>query len=139
MARSEFYDMKRPGGLPLDRPLRVLVVEDTLVSVEILAVLLKNLGHSVDFAIDGSVAYDVARRFRPDVVICDLGLPKQSGFEVAKQIRKDPELSSVRVVALTVHDDEASRQKAKDAGFDEFFVKPVDPSKLQLLLGEKPA
>jgi len=43
------------------------------------------------------------------------------------------------VVALTVHDDEASRQKAKDAGFDEFFVKPVDPSKLQLLLGEKPA
>jgi len=84
MARNEFYDTKRPGGLPLDRPLRVLVVEDTLVSVEILAVLLKNLGHSVDFAIDGSVAYDVARRFRPDVVICDLGLPKQSGFEVAK-------------------------------------------------------
>jgi DNA-binding response OmpR family regulator len=58
---------------------RIVVVEDNLDHVHSLAMLLKEMGHSVDFAINGYVAYDVVRRFRPHTVICDLGLPGVSG------------------------------------------------------------
>ena len=127
--------MQRIDRLPL-KVHRVVVVEDNLDTVHTLALLLREMGHYVDFAINGFVAYDVVRRFRPDTVICDLGLPGQSGFEVAQQIKKDPELQNVRLVALTAYDDENSRNQAKEAGFDEFFVKPIDPANLMRVLGD---
>jgi two-component system CheB/CheR fusion protein len=114
---------------------RIVVVEDNLDHVHSLAMLLKEMGHSVDFAINGYVAYDVVRRFRPHTVICDLGLPGVSGYEVATQIRKDPELQDVRLVAFTAYSDPKYTERALEAGFESVHVKPIDPKVLDQLFG----
>ncbi len=94
------------------------------------------MGHIVDFAINGYVAYDVARRFKPDYIICDLGLPGMTGYEVCTQIRKDPEFQAVRMIALTAYDDAGYKERAKQVGFDEFHVKPMDPQILYKMFGD---
>jgi CheY-like chemotaxis protein len=126
--------MKRTSQAP-PKLHRVLVVEDNLDQLHTFALLLKEMGHSVDFAINGYVAYDAARRFRPDIVVLDLGLPGMTGFEVATQLRKDPELSGVRIIALTAYDDQKYRERAKAVGIDEYYVKPFDPRKLYEVFG----
>jgi CheY-like chemotaxis protein len=112
---------------------RIVIVEDNLDQVHSLAMLLKEMGHSVDFAINGYVAYDVIRRFRPDVVLCDLGLPGVSGYEVAAQVKKDPELTAVRLIAFTGYGDPKYAERALQAGFESVHVKPVQPKVLEEL------
>src|SRR5712671_3988121 len=115
---------------------RIVVVEDNLDQVHTLAMMLREMGHAVDFAINGYVAYDLVRRFRPDTVIVDLGLPGMTGFEVAAQIRKDPELHAVRLIAFTAYADKAYRDRATAVGFDDYYVKAVDPQVLYALFGD---
>jgi CheY-like chemotaxis protein len=117
------------------QPKRVLVVEDNLDSVHALALLLRDIGHIVDYAIDGHVALDAARRFKPHFVLLDLGLPGLDGFEVARQMKRDPELQATRVVALTAFGQESYRKRAAAAGIEVYLVKPVATQTLQDLLG----
>jgi CheY-like chemotaxis protein len=125
--------MKSSFSRTTPRVYRVLVIDDNLDQVHSFALLLKEMGHSVDYAINGYVALDVARRFKPDFVICDLGMPGVTGFEVAEQLRKDPELKDVKLIALTGYPQYMERAKA--AGFDEVYAKPLDPKVLYDLLG----
>jgi len=78
----------------------VLVVDDDLDQVQSMALLLKDMGHVVDFAITGVAALEVARRFRPDVVFLELTLPDIDGVEVAKQLRTEPGLQSARIISV---------------------------------------
>jgi two-component system CheB/CheR fusion protein len=116
-------------------PKRVLVVEDNLDSVHTLAYLLSDMGHIVEYAINGYVALDVARRFRADFVLLDLGLPGLDGFEVCRQIRRDRQLRFCRVVALTAFSQDDYRERARVAGCERYLVKPVETKVLADLLG----
>jgi len=116
-------------------PKRVLVVEDNLDSVHTLAFLLGDMGHRVEYAINGYVVLDIARRFRPDFVLLDLGLPGIDGFEVCRQIKRDPQLRSCRVIALTAFSHDEFRARAKEVGCELYLVKPVDTKVLENLLG----
>lgn len=122
---------------PSSKVHRVVIVEDDLDSVHALTLLLREMGHVVDYAINGYVAHEVIRRFGPDTVICDIGLPGQTGLQVAKQVRGDSELRGIRLVALTAYGDEATRKKAQEAGFDAYFVKPMTIPELAGLFGDK--
>ena len=104
---------------------RILVVEDNLDSVQSLVVLLRDLGHEVDFAIDGYIALETLSRTRPDFVFLDLGLPGIDGFDVCERIKRDPALRSTRVVAVTAYAGDEYRERARAAGFEFFIVKPV--------------
>lgn len=128
--------MNRATANPTARVFRILVVEDNLDSVHSLCLVLREMGHQVDYAINGYVALDAARRFKPDFIILDLGLPGMTGFEVCQQVRKDPELRDVKLIALTGYGDEAFRKRAEQAGFDQFYTKPLDPNVLYQLLGD---
>lgn len=124
-------------GSPLvPRVLRIVLVEDNLDAVHTTALLLRELGHTVDYATNGFVALDVIRRFRPDFVLCDLGLPGSNGFDVCTQIKADPELRGVRVLALTAYSDEKSRERAREVRFDGYYVKPLLPAALADLFGD---
>lgn len=129
-------DQSFHGSSLTPRVLRIVVVEDNLDSVHTTALLLRELGHTVDYATNGFVALDVIRRFRPDFVLCDLGLPGSSGFDVCTQVKADPELRGVKVLALTAYSDEKSRQRAREAGFDGYYVKPLLPEALADLFGD---
>jgi CheY-like chemotaxis protein len=129
-------DQSTQGSSLAPRVLRIVLVEDSLDAVHTTALLLRELGHTVDYATNGFVALDVVRRFRPDFVLCDLGLPGLNGFEVCSQIKADPELRGVKVLALTAYSDDKSRQRAREVGFDGFYVKPLLPDALSDLFGD---
>jgi CheY-like chemotaxis protein len=123
---------------PLKRsaePKRVLLVEDHLDTVHSLTYLLRAMGHAVEYATSGYAAIEAARRFRPEFVLLDLGLPGTDGFAVCYQIKRDPELRQCRVVALTAFSQETYRQRAKEAGCEGYLVKPVHTKVIEELLG----
>ncbi len=116
---------------------KVLVVEDNLDSVHSMAMLLKAMGHEVQFAINGFAAIDVARSFRPDVILLDIGLPDYKGDEIARQFKYEPGMESVRIIAITGLPIAEVEQRALDAGCEQVFAKPMDPAALEKLLLEK--
>jgi CheY-like chemotaxis protein len=116
-------------------PKRVLIVEDNLDSVHALAFLLADMGHNVEYAINGYVGLEVARRFRPDFVLLDLGLPGIDGFEVCSAIKKDPDLKHTRVIALTAFAQDEHLARSRAVGFELHVVKPAPVWLLEELLG----
>jgi two-component system CheB/CheR fusion protein len=112
----------------------VLVVEDDLDSVHSMATLIKMMGHEVQFAINGFAALDVARTYRPDIIILDIGLPDFQGDHIAMQLRYEPGLERARIIAISGLPEEHLEQRALKAGCAEFYRKPMDPAKLEELL-----
>ena len=115
-------------------PLRVLVVDDNEDAGESLGLLLGFAGSQVRRARDGLEAVRVAEEFRPQVVLLDIGLPKMSGYDSAREIRLRSWGKEVLLVALTGWGQEADRRRSREAGFDHHLVKPVDIAQLTLLL-----
>jgi PAS domain S-box-containing protein len=115
-------------------PLRVLVVDDNVDAAQTLATLLKAYGHEAQAVYDGPTAVEAARAYRPNLILLDIGLPEMDGFEVAKKVREEPELSSVVLVALTGYGQETDKQRSEEAGFDHHLVKPADFSKVKEIL-----
>jgi CheY-like chemotaxis protein len=113
----------------------VLLVDDNVDAVAVVAAWLKRAGHEVHEARDGVTATELARQIRPDVVFLDLGLPGLDGLGVARQLRSDPNLSRMRIVAMTGSGREDDRQAARDAGFDQYLLKPIDLDFVRSLLG----
>jgi PAS domain S-box-containing protein len=119
---------------PSVRRLRILVIEDSLDTAQTMALLLRRYGHQVTTALTGLAGVEAARQERPDVILCDLGLPEMDGYEVAATLRADPELSAVRLIAISGYGQEEDRRRSEEAGFDLHLTKPVDPVELQRLL-----
>jgi len=114
---------------------RVLVVEDNLDSVQSMAMLIKMMGHQCQFAINGFAAMDIARSFRPEIILLDIGLPDCQGYEVARQLKWEPGFEATRIIAVTgLPDGEELRRLAREAGIEEFYRKPLDPAALEQLL-----
>ena len=127
------------GASPITQPppRRVLVVDDNLDTAETLRFILRDMGHEVEFAINGYGAMEAVRRFRPEIVFLDLGLPDLDGCELAGRIKRESGLDGVRIIALTGNASEAMRENARQNGCDEFLVKPLDPRFLESLLGSR--
>jgi PAS domain S-box-containing protein len=120
-----------PAGAP---GLRIVVVEDNLDVAESLRMLLGMSGHDVAVAHTGAAGLEAARRHRPDVVVCDIGLPGgMDGYAVARALRREPQPPRV-LIALTGYGQEEDRRRAHQAGFDLHLVKPVDPLALVRVL-----
>src|SRR5579859_5222206 len=114
------------------RKLRVLVVDDNIDQVHALAFLVKDSGHHVDYAINGIVALEMAQRTKPDVLLLDVFLPDTTGFEIVRQLRRNPELKSMHVIGIT--GSHVERSEALANGFDQLLTKPVDFGKIEAAL-----
>src|SRR4051812_43984490 len=114
--------------------LRVLVVEDNEDAAETLRMLLEVWGHHIVLAHTGPAALEEAVCFRPDVVLCDLGLPGLDGLAVANVLRRDPFTATAFLIALSGYGDDSDVQRAREAGFDLHLTKPVEPNQLHQLL-----
>ncbi|VWX61944.1 Signal transduction histidine kinase [Burkholderiales bacterium 8X] len=134
-------ESEHPAQEAAFRPARVLVVDDNQDAVTMLSMLLEVSGYQVDVAADGPSALASFENFRPEVVVCDIGLPGMNGYQVAERIREGgdegegetsdshaPAASTRRtlLLALTGYDSPADRARAMAAGFDKHFAKPAD-------------
>jgi PAS domain S-box-containing protein len=124
------------GGVPAPaRSYRILVIEDNIDAAESLDMLLQLLGHEVEKAYDGPVGIEIAKRFRPEVVICDIGLPEpMDGYAVAQILRRELPRGQTFMIALTGYGQNEDQRRSHEAGFDFHVTKPADPRELEKLL-----
>jgi signal transduction histidine kinase len=104
---------------------RVLVVDDNHDGAQVLAETLRELGYLVEIAHDGPSALEIAKRFRPQIALLDIGLPMMDGYELASQLREQA-VPGIRLVAVTGYGQETDRIRSAKAGFSAHLVKPVD-------------
>ena len=123
----------KPGAQPRRR---VLVVDDNVDAVHMMSTLLKMMGHEVDFAINGFGAIEAARRFKPDLILLDIGLPDFKGDKIASQLRYEPGFEKTRIIAITGQPLDQVEQRALNAGCEAVYAKPIAPTALEELLAK---
>jgi CheY-like chemotaxis protein len=116
------------------QPLRVLIADDDRDSVLTLATLLELEGYEVRAVNGGQEALDLAREFRPDVVLLDIGMPKITGYEAARRLRLRYGNDCPVLVAITGWKQASDKILASLAGFDHHVAKPYEPAQLIALL-----
>jgi signal transduction histidine kinase/ActR/RegA family two-component response regulator len=125
-----------PGSAPGGVARRVLVIEDSVDAAESLREALELGEHAVEVAYSGAEGVERARTFRPEVVLCDIGLPGMDGYQVARAMRTDPALRETTLVALSGYATPDDVARAKAAGFDRHLAKPLDLEALERLFEE---
>jgi CheY-like chemotaxis protein len=116
------------------KSLRILVVDDSEDSADMLATLLRLTGHEARAVYGGAEALELAAAATPDAIFLDIGLPGIDGYELVRRLRARPGAGDILVVATTGFSDVNDRRRAKEAGFDAFLVKPIDPLEVERIL-----
>lgn len=109
---------------------RVLLIEDNEVNRKMLARRLAKRGYDISVAGDGAEGMVAARAERPDIILMDMSLPVMHGWDATRELKADPETSSIPIIAITAHAMSDDRDKALDAGCDDFETKPYDLPRL---------
>jgi CheY-like chemotaxis protein len=109
---------------------KVLVVEDNEMNRDMLSRRLERRGFEVVLAVDGAEGVAKSRSESPDIVLMDMSLPVMNGWEATRAIKADPATWSLPVIALTAHSMPGDREKAMEAGCDDYDVKPVELPRL---------
>lgn len=109
---------------------KILLVEDNEMNRDMLARRLKRRGYEVVVAVDGQAGIDMASSEAPDLILMDLSLPVIDGWTATTQLKADEATRSIPVIALTAHAMTGDREKALEAGCDEFDTKPVELKRL---------
>ncbi|HEC19679.1 MAG TPA: response regulator [Gammaproteobacteria bacterium] len=105
---------------------KVLLVEDNEMNRDMLSRRLERKGFEVVYAQDGSVAVDLAGSEKPALILMDMSLPVMDGWEATRRIKADPDTRDIPVIALTAHAMAGDREKAIEAGCEDYDTKPVD-------------
>jgi CheY-like chemotaxis protein len=109
---------------------KILLVEDNEMNRDMLSRRLQRRGHEVVCAVDGQEGLEVARREAPGLILMDMTLPVLDGWEASRQLKADPATSAIPIIALTAHAEVTDRERALDAGCDDYDTKPVELSRL---------
>lgn len=110
---------------------RILIADDNPTNVELLEVYLAEVDCEIATAADGRETLEQVARFRPDLILLDIMMPKLSGFEVCKKIKEDPATRNIMILMVTALNEDGDIERAVAAGCDDFLSKPVN--KLELL------
>ena len=123
-----------PAGRPAQPPRpgdgvrhRVLIVDDNVAIASVLAEIISHWHHETRVTHTGEAALNIVKTYQPDIVLLDIGLPGISGYDVAEQLRRQPEFSRTLLVAITGYGQEEDRRRSRAAGFNHHLVKPVVP------------
>jgi CheY-like chemotaxis protein len=109
---------------------KVLLVEDNEMNRDMLSRRLTRRGFEVVFAADGQQGVDLARSERPDIILMDMSLPVMDGWEATRRIKADAAMRTIPVIGLTAHAMSGDREKAIEAGCDDYDSKPVEIDRL---------
>ena len=111
-------------------PKRILIVDDEQDLVDLLSLRLESAGYTVDVAYDGEEGLKMALASKPDLILLDVLMPKLDGYQVCRELRKNPATMKVPVIFLSAHAREADRHKGLEAGGNDYIAKPFEPSEL---------
>ena len=118
---------------------KILLVEDNELNRDMLMRRLSRRGYDVVVAVDGAEGIEMARSAAPDLVLLDMSLPVLDGWEVARSLKAEPATRDIPIVALTAHAMTGDRERALEAGCDDYDTKPIELErllgKMQVLLG----
>ena len=109
---------------------RILLVEDDEMNRDMLSRRLTKRGYDVAVAVDGKEAVEIAGSLSPDLILMDLSLPELDGWDAARLLKASPDTRDVPIIALTAHAMSDDRQKAIEAGCDDYDTKPIQLSRL---------
>jgi two-component system, sensor histidine kinase len=115
---------------------RILVIDDNSLAARTLQIFLADKGHQVELAVTGPQGLEKARRYLPQVVLCDIGLPGLDGYSVARQLRQEQSSNKIFLIAVSGYGQEEDQERAKNAGFDAYLVKPISLKDLEKLLAD---
>ena len=148
--RGAEFTIRLPLARPADRPdedaqpagtaaaargRRILIVEDLADAATTLRLLLEMWGHEVEVAQDGRTGLEKAASFKPEIILCDIGLPGElDGYKVARILREAPATAKIRLVAMTGFGSDGAKETARQAGFEAHLTKPVEPAVLEQLI-----
>jgi PAS domain S-box-containing protein len=136
--RTSMPDQPAPSVAQAEQPVRggrrVLLVDDNVDAMEMMAFLLAEMGYDATTTADATHIIELALDRKPDVIVLDIGLPNVDGYEVARMLKRQPELRSIRLVAHTGYGSPEDRRKAQEAGFDAHLVKPAELDDLERAL-----
>ena len=122
---------------------RILLVEDNEMNRDMLSRRLIRKGYEVDMAFDGKAGVEKAKAGGYDLILMDMSLPEIDGWEATRQLRAVPETKTVPIIALTAHAMAGDREKALEAGCNDYDTKPIELDrllgKMNALLPAKPA
>ncbi len=109
---------------------RILVIEDNPDNRTLITDLLESMSYEVVEAVDGVEGLEAAIREKPDLILMDLSLPLKDGWAVTREIKADPALAAIPIIALTAHAMLGDRERALEAGCDDYIVKPINLAEL---------
>ncbi len=115
---------------------KILLVEDNEMNRDMLSRRLEKRGYTLAIAVDGGAGVAMAKSEAPDLILMDMSLPVLDGWDATRQVKADPATKGIPVIALTAHAMESDRQKALEAGCDDFDTKPVELNRLLLKIEE---
>ena len=122
---------------------RILLVEDNEMNRDMLSRRLARKEYEVLVAVDGKEGVEIAGSEAPDLILMDMSLPVMDGWEATRQLKASPETKAIPIIALTAHAMSGDREKAIEAGCDDYDTKPIELprllAKMEALLGEKKA
>jgi signal transduction histidine kinase/CheY-like chemotaxis protein len=149
VVRLPLHSVPAPVEVPSERPssahvtrtgdrrsLRILVVDDVAAAASSMASILRLWKHETKICSDGFSALEAIRTYKPDVLLADLGLPRMSGFQLAEQVRRLPEMHDLILVAVSGFGQPADRERSREAGFSLHLTKPIDPGELERFLDQ---
>ena len=121
---------------------KILLVEDNEMNRDMLSRRLERRGYEVVIAVDGQQGVDLAQSAAPDLILMDMSLPVIDGWEATRQLKAMDRMKGVPIIALTAHAMSGDREKALDAGCNDYDTKPIELprllGKIEALLGSKP-
>jgi two-component system, cell cycle response regulator DivK len=109
---------------------RILLVEDNEMNRDMLSRRLVRKGHEISLAFDGAQGVAMVRTIRPDLVLMDMSLPVMSGYDATRELKTDPDTRHIPVIALTAHAMSGDRDRALQAGCDDYETKPIELPRL---------
>jgi PAS domain S-box-containing protein len=121
-------------ALPKPAGRKVLIVDDNPDALESLRMLISQLGHEVEIGRDGLEALAAVKRFQPEVVVMDLGMPRLNGYDAARAMRSESGGERLLLIATSGWGNEEAQQRSRESGFNHHLVKPIEPAKLHELI-----
>ncbi len=118
------------------KQIRILLIDDNQDFAFLMKSVIQLLGYNIELAYDGAEGMEKAQEYRPDIILCDIGLPRMNGYEFARNIRENDLLRHSYLIALTGYARPCDIKQSTDSGFNRHLSKPIDATTISEIISD---